>query len=116
MPPRPSRKKRKAPPAKPLDMIPCQIHVSRGGITIVVDRIAASQAAELASHLLQQIESQQHRHPELARPQEYVQLGGYSPVDTSDDDTWARAPVPSRIGFSAESASPAATPPPKMRA
>lgn len=99
-------KKRRPSSAKPLDLIPCQIHVSRGGITIVVDRVATSQAAELAAHLLQQIEAQQHRHPELARPQEYVQLGGYSPVDVSGDDTFASAPPPS-IGFVVDPPSPA---------
>ena len=96
-----TKKPRRRQPAKPLALIPCQIHVSRGGVTIVVDRVATSQAAELAAHLLQQIEAHQHRHPELARPQEYVQLGGYAPVDVSDDDTFASAP-PSRIGFSVD--------------
>ena len=96
------KKPRRRQPAKPLALIPCQIHVSRGGIAIVVERIAASQAAELAAHLLQQIEAQQHRHPELARPQEYVQLGGYSPIDTSDDETLAKASPPPRIGFSVD--------------
>jgi len=90
--------KKRPPKRKPRALnvadVPCTVHVSRGGVTIAVERVALGHAAELASFLLSSLQAKQTQHPELERPQEVVQFGGYTPVSTEDTDTWAK-----RVGF-----------------
>jgi len=82
--------------ARTPEHIPCSVHVQRGGVQISVEHVMLAQAADVACYLLDQLQEREKRHPELARPHEVVQIGGYSPLETTDDDTWARR----QVGFS----------------
>lgn len=76
------------------DVIPCTVQVSRGGVSVQVEGVAMSQAAEVACYLLAALQQRQREHPELSRPSEVVQIGGYSPIEVTDDETLAK-----KVGF-----------------
>ena len=70
--------------------------VQRGGVQVSVEHIPLGQAVSVAAYLLRAFEKEKGAHPEFDRPQEVVQIGGYHPVDVTDDETWARK---RRLGF-----------------
>ena len=85
--------KKRTPKVVPVDELPCALHVQRGGVQVSVDHIPLGQAVHVAAYVLAQFEKQKTAHPEFDRPQEVIQIGGYHPVDVTDDDTWARKQV-----------------------
>ena len=87
---------KRAPKIIPIDELPCALHVQRGGVQVSVEHIPLGQAVSVAAYLLRAFEKEKGAHPEFDRPQEVVQIGGYHPVDVTDDETWARK---RRLGF-----------------
>lgn len=94
----PAKRRRPSPRTKTPQTIPCTIHVQRGGVQISVEHIMLAQAADVACYLLAQLEAKRDAHPELSRPHEVTQIGGYTVVSTDDDGTWAKRQPP-RVGF-----------------
>lgn len=74
--------------------VPCNVQITRGGVCVQVEGVALSQVGEVACYILSTLQQYQRQHPELSQPQEVVQIGGYTPVEVVDDDTWAR-----KVGF-----------------
>ena len=71
----------------------CDVQVTRGGVQIGLGGIPLGQAVDVACYILKGLEQKRGAFPELHAPYTVEQIGGYTPVDTSDDDTWARRQV-----------------------
>lgn len=81
------------PKIVPIGELTCDVHVSRGGVQIGLGGIPLGQAVDVACYILKGLEEKRGAFPELHAPYTVEQIGGYTPVDTSDDDTWARRQV-----------------------
>lgn len=91
--------KRQKPTAVALEDAVCSVHVQRGGVQISLDGVQARDAVAIACYLLDRFSERQAAHPELEPPnREVVQIGSYTPVAVTDDETLARK-RPRRVGF-----------------
>ena len=81
------------PKIVPIGELTCDVHVSRGGVQIGLGGIPLGQAVDVACYILQHLDAKKGAFPELHAPYTVEQIGGYSPVDTSDDETFTRRQV-----------------------
>lgn len=91
--------KRRKPATVTLEDAVCSVHVQRGGVQVSLDGVQVRDAVAIACYLLDRFNEQQASHPELEPPnREVVQIGDYTPVAVTDDETLARK-RPRRVGF-----------------
>ena len=76
---------RRKPRPSPLATRLCVVHVERGGVQITVGDVPAVQAVSVAIELLRQIKRHEREFPALAPAAEVIQIGGYHPLEVTED-------------------------------
>lgn len=90
-------RRRKPTTVAPEDAV-CSVHVQRGGVQVSLDGVQVRDAVSIACYLLDRFNERQGAHPELEPPaREVVQIGQYTPIAVTDDETLARRKK--RVGF-----------------
>lgn len=91
--------KRRKPTAVALEEAVCSVHVQRSGVEVSLDGVRVRDVVAIACYLLDRFNERQFAHPEIEPPnREVVQIGDYTPVAVTDDETLARK-RPRRVGF-----------------